>query len=350
MNASGAIRSARHLGSFPRPRTDAWVMIGQDGGQSIDLGEETLVVFADTLLMPTGVSGTPEHRAALPQHAADYGDRSVFLANCAALMDERDLRSGLRRLRFFSSADGFPVEILATTEAEQAARLRLWPAHGIRSGANVYLYYLGIETIAPDLWGFRNVGVGLARLDPETGSCERIRVDGDWCLWPPRSDDFHFGVQVLQQDGYAYVFGSTRDGLDVTSLVGRVPFEEIADRGAYEFYNPSAECWLSDPHRAGSLGPCGSDYSVSFNPYLGKYLMIYVDAFSKELAIRLADRLEGPYSPPETVGRLPHSPASTLIYLGFEHPKFARDDGRRVFVSYCEPRFEMSSLLEVSFR
>jgi hypothetical protein len=49
-------------------------------------------------------------------------------------------------------------------------------------------------------------------------------------------------------------------------------------------------------------------------------------------------------------GRLPHSPASELIYLGFEHPRFARDGGQRVVVSYCEPRFEMSSLLEVRFR
>ncbi len=327
-------------------------MVGQDGGQSIDLGDQALVVFSDTLLLPTDASDqvSDRHKTA-PPYADDVAERGVFLANCAALVDGADLREGLRRLRFFTDDDEFPVEILAPTEDETAAGLRFWPAHGVASGGGVYLYYLGIETLTPrDVWDFRNVGVGLARLDPETGRCERIRVDGDWCLWRPRSDDFHFGVQAVRHDGQAYVFGSTRHGLDVSALLGRVPLEEIADPGAYEFYDPGRDAWLADSGLAGSLGPCGSDFSVSFNAYLGRWLMVYVDAFSKQLALRLADRIEGPYSEPEIVGRLPHAPASDLVYLGFEHPKFARDDGRRVLVSYCEPRFEMCSLLEVSFQ
>lgn len=328
-------------------------MIGQDGGQSIDLGERTLVVFADTLLLPTDAAadGALEHRARAPEYAAELGERSVFLANCAAIVDGTDLREGLRELSFLSGDDGFPVEILTPTEGEHAARLRFWPAHGVRSGADVYLFYLGIETLVPrDMWGFRNVGVGLARLHPETGRGERIGGDGGWCLWAPRSDDFHFGVSVLREDGSAYVFGSTRHDHDVTALVGRVPVGELADVGAYEFYDPTRRAWLSDPARAGSLGPSGSDYSVSFNAYLGKYLMVYVDAFAKELAVRVADRPEGPYSEPEVAGRLPHAPASELIYLGFEHPGSARDDGRRILVSYCEPRFELCSLVEICFR
>ena len=326
-------------------------MIGQDGGQSIDLGERTLIVFADTLLMPTGADGAPEHRSEVPQYAAGFGERSVFLANCAAVLDGADLRAGLRELSYLSDSAGFPIEILEPTQDEHAAHLRFWPAHGIRTDEGVFVYYLGIETLDPrDPWAFRNVGVGLARLDPESDRRERIRLGGEWCLWAPRSDDFHFGVQVLREDPDLYVFGSSRDGLDVNALVGRVPVADIADPAAYVFYNPAREAWVRDVESAGSLGPCGSDYSVSFNSYLGKYLMVYVDAFSKELAVRFADRPEGPYSVPERVGRLPHAEASTLIYLGFEHPRFARDDGRRVVVSYCEPLFEMSSLLELTFR
>jgi uncharacterized protein DUF4185 len=353
MRSGDAIHSSRHLGSFPRARTETWVMVGQDGGQSIDLGEQTLVLFSDTLLLPTEPppARAADRRAPAPPYAEDLGEHCMFLANCAALMDGDDLRDGLGRLKFFSGADDFPVEILSPTKEEHAARLRFWPAHGLLTNEDVHLFYLGIETLAPrDVWGFRNVGVGLARLDPETGGCERIRVDGDWCLWEPRSDDFHFGVHVLQHDGRAYVFGSARHGVDVSALVGRVRIEEIADPRAYEFYVPQSERWVTDPARAGSLGPCGSDFSVSRNPHLGKWLMVYVDSFSKQLALRLADRLEGPYTPPEIVGRLPHAPASDLVYLGFEHAKFARDDGQRVLVSYCEPRFEMCSLLEICFR
>ena len=352
MRTLGVLRSSRRLGSFPRAHTDEWVLIGQDGGQSIDLGDRTLLVFSDTLILPTSEAASEARppTEATPRFGAAIHAPTVFRANCAAVIEGDDLRTGLAGLRFLSGRDGLPSEIIRPTDGERRRRLRFWPAHGVASGPRVYLFYLGIETLVPeDPLGFRNVGVGLARLDPASGACERIRIDGEWCLWPPRSDDFHFGVQVLEHDGHLYVFGSTRHGLEVDALVGRVAREEVGDRDAYEFYDPSAGRWHCDPAAAGGLGPCGSDYSVSFNPHLGRFLMLYVDAFAKTLAFRLADRVEGPYGPPTVVGRLRHAPASTLVYLAFEHSKFSRDGGRRVLVSYCEPRFELSSLVEVTF-
>ena len=67
------------------------------------------------------------------------------------------------------------------------------------------------------------------------------------------------------------------------------------------------------------------------------------------MLLRLSDDLAGPYSPPEVVGRLPHLRSSELVYMGFEHPKFATDGGRRVFVSYCQPSFTLNTLLELCF-
>jgi hypothetical protein len=316
---SALVRSARHLGTFPRARTDRWVMVGQDGGQSIDLGDRTLVVFSDTLLLEA------------------ESEQRLFLANCAALADGNDLREGLARLTYLADGHGFPIEIVPATEEEREARLRFWPVHGLADGDAVHVFYLGIERLSTrSVWDFRNVGVGIARVDPSDGSSERLRRDGDWRLWPVRGDDLHFGVQVLVDDGHAYVFGSRRDELAVRAFVARAPVDRIADPDAYDYSE--------------DLGPCGSDYSVSANEYLGKYLMVYVDSFSKSLAVRVADTVAGPYSEPEIVGRLPHAPSSDLVYLAFEHPKFARDGGRRVLVSYCEPRFRMCSLLELCLR
>jgi hypothetical protein len=327
------VRSARHLGTFPRTRAERWVLVGQDGGQSIDVGGRTLLVFSDTLLV-----------------AADTDER-LFLANSAATTDAGDLREGLGRLTYLSDEDGFPVEIVPATERERAARLRFWPVHGVADGDAVWLFYLGIQTLSSQsVWDFRNVGVGVARVDPVNGRSERVLRDGDWRLWPARGDDFHFGVQVLVEDGHAYVFGSRRDELRIAALLGRAPVDRIAEPNAYEYFDGASGRWGPTPPSDGGLGPCGSDYSVSANEYLGRYLMVYVDSFSKTLAVRVADRIEGPYSPPELVGRLPHAPSSDLVYLAFEHPQFASDGGRRIVVSYCEPRFRMCSLLELCLR
>jgi hypothetical protein len=185
-------------------------------------------------------------------------------------------------------------------------------------------------------------------VDPATGEAERLRRDGEWCLWQARGDDFHFGVQTLALGGWVYVFASTRHGFRSQAELARVPAAEIAHPGAYRFLAADGS-WTAELAAAGTLGPAGNDYSVSFNPYLGRYLMAWVDAYAKTLVLRYAERPEGPWSPPQEVGALAHEPASELIFLGFEHPRFAADGGRTVYLTYCEPHFVQSSLLELSF-
>jgi Domain of unknown function (DUF4185) len=342
------IRSARHLRNFPRRRAELWEMVGQDGGQSIDLGASTLFVFSDTLLTvrpsPAGPDGSFASLAAPDKPC-------LFLANCAAISDGKDIDSGLDRMRYLSGPDGFPIEILVPNAEERAVNLRFWPGHGLVIDSTVYLYYVGVEIIDPaDPWAFRPFGSGLATFDPTTGTAERICREGNWCLWPSRSDDFHFGVQVIRRGDEVYVFGSQRNGLDHHSIVGRVPVNRISDPAAYAYLVPESEDWVHEEEHAGSLGPCASDYSVAYNRHLGVYLMCYADGFTKQLMMRVADDLSGPYSVPLAVGRLPHHRTSELIYLGFQHPKFARDGGQRLYVSYCQPSFAMPSVVELRLR
>lgn len=343
MTESRLVASARALGPFPRARADGWAMAGQDGGQAIALDHGTLLVFSDSLIVPTNGHNEIELDA---ETLARVG---VFRPNCIAHL-QGDLRAGRGELSYVTGSDGLPAPILVATPEEQRERLRFWPAHGLLHDGFVHLFYLGIQTIAPrDPWGFRNVGVGVARIDPATGECERVRIDGDWRLWPPRSDDFHFGVHVLTEQEHAYVFGSTRHQFETSALVARVAPDRLAEPDAYEFYDPQGDRWVREADEAGDLGPSGGDFSIAWNEYLEAYVMVYVEAFSKSLAVRVAERPQGPYSPPELVGRLQHAPTSELVYLAVQYPGLARTGGRRILVSYCEPRFAMPSLLEVTF-
>jgi hypothetical protein len=301
VSTASAIRSARRLGSFPRPRTNSWTMIGQDGGQSIDLGERTLIVFADTLLMPTGADGAPEHRSEVPQYAAGFGERSVFLANCAAVLDgarpPRRPPGAQLPLRLSRLSDRDPRADPA--RARGASALLAGPRHP--DGRWRLRLLPRIETLDPrDPWAFRNVGVGLARLDPESDRRERIRLGGEWCLWAPRSDDFHFGVQGAARGSRPVRVRQQPRRSRCQRPPGQGPRRRHRRPRRIRLLRPGPRGVVRDVESAGSLGPCGSDYSVSFNSYLGKYLMVYVDAFSKELAVRFADRPEGPYSVPET--------------------------------------------------
>jgi len=327
-------------------------MIGQDGGQSIDLGDRTLFVFSDTLLAAPGAA--LGRGATHPPFRLTTDEPCVFLANCAATSTGGDLRESLGAMHYYQDEDGFPVEILTATAEERAADLRFWPEHGVLVDGRVYLYYLGVKTVDPTTpWGFRNVGVGVAVLDPESGACHRVSHNGDWCLWRLAADDFHLGVQAVREGGLVYVFGSVRHGHEVHALVGRAPADRLGDPSAYTYWRAEraeTEGWTSALELAGSLGPCGSDYSVSRNSYLGGYLMTYINSFTKQMTVRLGRQITGPYSSPQAVGRVPHRSTSELVYLGFEHPQFAAEAGRRVYLSYCQPNFTPSSLMELCFR
>lgn len=344
-----AIRSVRYMGTFPRHRGESWLMVGQDGGQSIALDDGHVFVFSDTLL--AALSPDHPHSPVPPAFANSAGERGIFLANSAGTTRGNDLARAWEEIRYYTGAGGYPREILRPLERERAQHIRFWPEHGVYLGGRVYLYYLGIQTVdATTIWGFRTLGTGLAVLDPATGGCERLWIGDDWRFWRPLRDDTHFGVQVIRDGDHLYVFGSVRAGLFNYARLARVRCADVGRPERYEYLLSPRPQWGGCRDEAFDLGPCGGDYSVSINAYLGRYLMFYVDSYQKCLMVRMAETPWGPYSNPARVIGLPHEESNEMIYLGFEHPDFSLDRGRTVFISYCQPRFTSNSLLNLRFR
>lgn len=351
LGAAGiSIRKARWIGPARRARGPGWVMVGQDGAQSIRCGESVLFFFSDTLLVLSGRDRLEQSQPAPPPVRAPEGMQTVFLANCAGLSEHADIGQALSTIRYFPQNDGLPREILSPDKREQFRKLRFWPEHGVCIGGRVYFYYLGIQTTNPDsIWGFRVLGTGLAVLDPRNGLCERATYRGDWIFWRNETDDLHYGVQVLAVEDWIYVFGSCRRGLETQAVLARVRPADLLDGNAYQYLSSAEPAWTSDPAGAALLGPASSEYSVGYNEYLGKYTLFYLDGYNKTLHLRLADCVWGPYTEPMPVFRIPAKDSSELVYLGFEHETFRRDGGRSVSISCCEPYFSLPSLLTLTF-
>ena len=335
------VRSACHLGRFPTHSGPGWALVGQDGGQSIQLGDGRLFLFADTLLAAARpVAGSAPRPVRRPAGRGHLG----ILANTAARAQSPDLQQALAGLDYFLDDRSTPREILPSSAAERRRGVRFWPQHGVAVEDRVVLFYLGVRAVSASTWGFVNEGTGVAVLDPATGECRRLERRGDWTFWPSGADDLQVGVQVLREDDLAYVFASRRDGLQVTARLARAEIRHLGRIGAYRYLASTAPRWTRRLSESCDLGPCGSQFSVSFNRHLGRYLMTYVDLLDGGLYLRAADAPWGPYGPPRRVGQVPRSQEA---YLGFEHAGFAGEDGRRILVSYCEPRFHQSSLVAV---
>lgn len=345
------LRSSRYMGLFPQTRTPGYCVAGQDGGQSIALdlnGEKTLFLFSDTLLLAPGEHQERAH-APIPM-ALPAGTESLFLANCAAVAQGSHLRAALASMKYYEDAEGLPLEILQADARERFRAMRFWPEHGICLDGRVFFYYLGVQTIDPtSIWGFRVLGAGIAELNPVTGETRRVAVRGDTLLWRNPGADFHFGVYVIAQDGWVFVFGSARDGIQSHARLARVRPDFIAEPASYEYLASPEPAWSPRFGDSCSLGPAAPEFSVSWNAWLGMYTMIYVEEYSKRVMLRTADHLWGPYSEPQDLIGVPHQASSVLVYLAFEHAGFRQEDGRRIFLSYCEPNFSPGSLLTLQF-
>jgi len=344
-----AIRSVRYMGTFPQHRTEQWVMIGQDGGQSISVDGGTLFVFSDTLL--AALSDRFPDSPVLPAYSDVVEGQGVFLANSAGLATGSSLREAWANIEYYKAEDGYPREILRPVLRERAQQIRFWPEHGICVDGRVYLYYLGIRMVDPrSIWGFETLGTGIATLDPATGECDRVWFDDDWRIWGQTGDDTHFAVQVLRDGDYVYAFGSTRTGPFTTARLARAPIGELDRQDSYEYLLSTKPSWGRSLSDAFDLGLCSSDYSVSYNTHLGAYLMVYVDSYDMSLMLRTALHLWGPYSDPKRITGVPREDRTEMVYLGLEHPEFSEENGKNIYISYCQPRFENNSLLTVRFR
>lgn len=340
MLAPPRIQSVHFLGAAHAGGGVGWALHGQDGGQSIPLGEETLFVFSDTLLSRS------RDRAPLDRPTPA---NAHFLGNCAAVSREATLDGALRNLRYYEDDRGFPREILAATPLERMAGHRFWPQHGIAIDGRVHLFYLGIHQFqAKSTWGFRATGSGLARFDPRTGIAERVLRDGEWRLWPS-TNDTRLGTQVVRDNTDLYVFGSRVQDERTSAIVARVPIDSIEDPSAYRYLASQRDDWSPNIADAHPLANTAAEFSVSFNDYLGAALMVYVEGFARELFVRTAPKVCGPYGPAVNVGKLPHRENAEVVALAFEHPSFARRGGKTIVVSYCQPHFTQNSLVSITF-
>ncbi|MFO7562838.1 MAG: DUF4185 domain-containing protein [Enhygromyxa sp.] len=338
------------MGPAPRIDNSRFEIIGQDGGQSIPLDDgRSLFVFSDTLL-----------RAAPRSDGSGSASRGLFLPNCAAIGRGSQLIAALRSSKFFEDDAGLPRPLLPATVIERLQRVRFWPEHGIAVGGRVYLYYLGIHHFDDrETWSFKLEGSGLAVLDIQTGEAVRVEGPRGWALWPAGEEKRHFGVQVLRSGEHALIYVTVATDLGRRARLYRAPLADLTNLARYQRLasvgagaSAAAPVWSSadSPDRqAHDLGPCGTECSVSFNPQLGGYLMCYVAPDDGSLQLRLAKHPWGPFSAPVNAGVLPRSPGSELVYLGFQHPQFAEQDGQTILVSYCQPHFVRNQILKVSF-
>jgi hypothetical protein len=317
------------LGALSQPAS----VTARDYGGSARIGNRVLWLFGDTLINPPAADG------------------SSFRSTTAAYGDLTKIRIVTESL----DATGAPYQFLPFTADElaynnnpnyPAERIALWPGAPLDAGDGSALVFYMKLYVHPGELNYDHIGMGLARVVPTN----TVAVREPTLLFT--ATEPLFGMAVLAEGDYVYVYGSCNNGSSYLPLcVARVVPAQVTERAAYQFWNGSQ--WTSVITEASPVMYWLSDLSVSWNPYLQKFLAVHSQPFTNTVMFRTAPRPEGPWSS-ATVLFTGMTPATGFYdYAAKEHPEFMADGGRNIIVTYYRPTGTYTGevrLVEVTLR
>jgi hypothetical protein len=320
---------------------------GQDCVSSIVLPDEkTFWVFGDTIEGPFET---------IRNHPL-----AGVLSNTGCIVPLQDLSSGVRDFAYLATPDGTRArQLIGFVPPEDRSRQRLWAIHGVHVDGALYLYYHRI-TMDPTLDVFESFtldGMGIARGDAAFDFTRLTAPDGTHEFW--KGHEPGFGVFVQEVDDYLYLWGSIQPGSESSGdmYLARVRPADIEDLAAYEYLveapmpgRPAIRpVWAPTFTRTAPLfSHVPNEMSSSFNAYLGRFISLTTYDRKDQLVIRTAPGISGPWSEPEVFHRPVGATPDSLFNAGKEHPEFAREGGRIIYMTYIDSEVYVPHLLEIT--
>ena len=318
--ATFEIVQTKFLGSLWNESHARASIVSQDGGESFVVPGGAIWAYGDTFKGSRSPDGTPHYAGGA-------------ISPAIALLSDR-ARTYPPAFSFLVSSNRGAISALGFLPDEQPTkRYRLWPLGGIHLRGENYLYYSLIEVFGNGAWDFRGVGSGLARSQTALGQYERLQPHGNW-RFPVEP------TQVLEADGWLYLFGIKKFQGRPGATLARVRPEKIEDPGAYAFYAGPGPKFSPQPEAAALLlGGVPGQVSVAWNPYFKKYVLASSSDFGhpREIRFHLADTPAGPWSPPVARVEVPayaQGKQVELVYCAYLHPELFREHGRVMNLTY----------------
>ena len=196
------------------------------------------------------------------------------------------------------------------------------PTAAISVGTTQYVNFMSVASWGnPGQWTTNFSAVAVSTDNGETWTVPVTSIRPAWFNSVP-GVPFVWGYQNFQmgaymrRDGYVYNYGTTA-GRGGAPFLSRVVETAVPDLSQYEYWTPFG--WLKNMAYLAvqvTIAP-GSEMSVAWNDYLGKYLMMYMN-FLGNIVLRTADNPQGPWSLPKTLVTTASMPGG--IYAPYIHP------------------------------
>jgi hypothetical protein len=234
-----------------------------------------------------------------------------------------------------------------------------WPSGvvGTPDGGALVFFNKGINScLVAGCWGSTTIGTGVVKVSAANVAAGTIVADrsaaaspagcNPTCLFthdPANPDPGRLFSRPMVDGDYVYAYSHATEDDVPTLRVARALLADAQNTGAWQYWNSSDWDGTAPGQPLTRQGTQYAVHSVSYNPYLDKYLAmewIWADPY-----VSLADDPTGPWSPPvklhETVacagapselGYWPRTP--------FIHAELSTNGGRSLALSYARPGYQ----------
>jgi hypothetical protein len=259
-----------------------------------------------------------------------YGSRmnSALVPNTAGVSSCRDHDWSIDYYRGKDRTSGVARPLFDTGTDKS----RYWPLDGFTRAHTLYVFLAEIAITGNRPFDFKEVGASLAEVtnpqaEPDRWNIQYRRLCADTGL--------AVGVSAVVKFPYAYLY-AVADRIAPGKhqvILARLPLDHLDSPAANLEYLASQGVWKKglDQLDAAVLVAAGApDFSVRFHRALSKWVMVQADSDfpAREIGIRTADRLAGPWSGFRALYDIPEMhaasrPADIFCYAAKEHIEFS---------------------------
>ncbi len=152
-------------------------------------------------------------------------------------------------------------------------------------------------------------------------------------------------VAVAEQSGYLLFWGIPAGRFGGVKIARVLP-SDVLDKTAYQYYTGTG--WSTNEEDGVLIvEPVVGELSVLWNPYLQRWIMMYLNESTACIEVRGADQPHGPWGGPIKVACANDYPA---LYGAFMHDKYIENDGETVYFLMSQFGPYNVFLMEVVFR
>jgi hypothetical protein len=353
------VLSTRDLG--PQFINNPNKMVGQDGAYSIPLKDKCLFFFGDTLIGKRTEEESLWYPGGVPLGPVDMtgiGGLEKMITNTGLLCYNKTGENGFNNFEYILNEQGQLKQLIPHESDEDHNWYRIWCLHGIAIKDKVYLYFIKIKMLeeGEPPANFVVIGSGFAVGSEKDWNFKRVFHNGSYILW--KEDEPGFASAILYEEGsdFVYLYGTKNDRSGKHNLhLARIKPDDIEKIWLYEYFISEKDGWTKDvKYSRPVFSGMPNELSVNYNKYLDCYLSIHSLELTGKIVGRTSPTPWGPWSEPVNLWQvIPQQkikgPHLELIYAGKEHPSFAREHGKTIYVTYIEFEEYYPHLIEITF-